>query len=80
MAKKNKKCTSKECKRFERSQRAHLNAVEYWGSKQNSAKKRVHFSYHAAVLQSQRDRGDVLSKAERKKIFTGLWNHERAYR
>ena len=76
MAKNNKKCTSKECKRFERSQAAHRRAQAYWESKPNTDSNRAHRYYHAELLNLQNERGYVFPKKERRKMFSYWWNSE----
>ena len=72
MAKKNKKCTSKECKQFERSQAAHLRlAKKYSGtSPYGKAEQYRHLQrYHTDVFQRQRAFDRLLTSSEKKKTF-----------
>ncbi len=74
---KGKKCTSKECRRFERSQAAHRVLAESNRKKSYSAKSDsaymsyyIRSSYHKDVAECQSHIGRVLTKTERKKAFS----------
>ena len=73
---KGKKCTPRECRRFERSQAAHFRSAGYWDKKGNSDVNRAYYNYHADMMDRQNRAGKVLSKSERRKIFSWWWNYE----
>ena len=74
---KGKKCTSKECKRFERSQAAHRVLADKNQKKRVATKSRsasdlyyIKAQYHKDVAECQSHIGRVLTKTERKKAFS----------
>ena len=62
--------------RFARSQAAHKRLCNTYSSKGSSDKNRALGNYHAEVYDRQRSAGKVLSRTERKKIFSWWWNYE----
>lgn len=62
--------------KFERSQKAHYSLMSYWHKKGTSSKDFAYGNYHADCLAYQRKLGRVLTKPERKKLFSWEWNYE----
>ena len=72
---KGKKCTSRECQRFERSQAAHLClAKKYSGaSPYGKAEQYRHLQrYHTDVFQRQREFDRLLTSSEKKRSFNSF--------
>lgn len=63
-------------KRFNASQKAHYNLMSRYHSKGNTDKNRAYGNYHADCVDHQEKQGRVLSKPERKKLFSWWWNYE----
>ena len=62
--------------KFECSQKAHYDLMSSWRQKGNTDKNRAYGNYHADCLNNQKKLGRVLSKPERKKLFSWWWNDE----
>ena len=61
----------KRLSRFEKSQRAHERLVNFHEKRWNSDLSRRLHSYHVEVYNTQNRRGTILSRKERKKIYSG---------
>ncbi len=59
-----------------RSNALHCELMEKWHSKSNTGENRAYGNYHADCIDQQRAQNRVLSKTERKKLFSWYWNYE----
>ena len=62
--------------KFQRSQKAHYDLMSSWHKKGTSSKNLAYGNYHADCLDNQKKLGRVLTKPERKKLFSWWWNYE----
>ena len=63
-------------KKFERSQAAHRRLNKSWHEKGNTDKNRAYGNYHADCYNQQRDKGRLLTKNEKKKLFSWWWQSD----
>lgn len=69
---KGKKCTSKECKRFELSQAAHRRLAAFHSKSYRKNGRDVHWirnGYHIDVFRKQKKTGRVLTGSEKEKVY-----------
>lgn len=72
MKKSGKKCTPKECKRFDRSQAAHKRLSDYHSRMYKKTEKRRHWvcdGYHTNVQRKQNSLGRLLTPEEKKAVY-----------
>lgn len=67
---------AKKSNSFNRSQDGHYKLMCSWHRKPNTEENRAYGNYHADCIKNQRELGRVLSKPERKKLFSYWWNKE----
>lgn len=66
----------RKSRRYERSQSAHESLMQSWQRKGNTAKNRAYGNYHADCIDTQRELNRVLTKTERRKLFSYWWKDE----
>ena len=66
----------KKNKKFYRSQKAHERLNRKWHSQGKTDKNRALGNYHGDCLNVQNNLGRVLTKSERKKIFSWWWKND----
>lgn len=62
--------------RLQRSQEAHADLNRKWRSQGNTAKNRAYGNYHADCYDQQERIVRVLTKNERRKLFSWWWDSE----
>lgn len=62
--------------RLLRSQKAHMELNRRWHAKGNTDENRTYGNYHADCYDKQECLGRVLTRNERKKLFSWWWNYE----
>lgn len=62
--------------KFQRSQKAHSRLCDFYFNKGNTDKNRALGNYHSDIYDRQFRTNKIVSKKERKKIFSWWWNYE----
>ena len=72
-----KKIFSRNSKsKFERSQQSHDRLMRSWHGKGNTDKNRAIGNYHSDCIDIQKEKGRILTKQEKRKLFSWWWDYE----